>query len=274
MKRFDVGTELWFEIPVDGEFIPHQNVALVGFCGLLVTLMQSESAKCQLAIYRRNKWRVADPPGAKPRALGSIFVSSETGVVLCGGQALSETWWLDMRPLIDDPEGGVPIWEKLSNHGIQGAGGAVYKGKLYVFGGVVCVPVFPDVHFDDVAVFDMNARAWTRMAIDGTPDCAGYLYQGEKLLEVAVDMLNPTQEQAFTVWDHGLWTVHPCKWSSPLPRAKAHVYVDDGWLYVSGGHIHNCPTRYFDDIWRLPIDVPSGNKRRWEMVSAGLFWRK
>ncbi|PFH33139.1 kelch repeat-containing protein [Besnoitia besnoiti] len=147
-----------------------------------------------LYFFNENKWRrVEFPPHASvptPRS-GCLFLTYPQGdcIFMHGGFAkikdtakkvqgktYTDTWILNLKPLIKDPRKEVPVWEKIRNVGAvpsprTGMSGAVFKHSAIVFGGVADDDdgrvKLKSTFYNDLYSFDMERKRWFELTLKG-----------------------------------------------------------------------------------------------------------
>eukprot|EP01053_Blabericola_migrator_P001564 Blabericola_migrator_1__1563@NODE_1412_length_4603_cov_85_831349_g939_i0_p1_GENE_NODE_1412_length_4603_cov_85_831349_g939_i0NODE_1412_length_4603_cov_85_831349_g939_i0_p1_ORF_typecomplete_len331_score37_37Kelch_2/PF07646_15/5_9Kelch_2/PF07646_15/1_5e03Kelch_2/PF07646_15/5_9e03Kelch_2/PF07646_15/1_3e07Kelch_6/PF13964_6/3_2e02Kelch_6/PF13964_6/3e02Kelch_6/PF13964_6/2_2e06Kelch_6/PF13964_6/5_8e02Kelch_1/PF01344_25/99Kelch_1/PF01344_25/1_3e03Kelch_1/PF01344_25/5_4e02Kelch_1/PF01344_25/5_8e05Kelch_1/ len=269
LRCFDTEAEVWFEIPANpAEERPVSPAVMAVFKDMIVAYGD------RLHVYRKNTWRAMHSALHEGNLL---LVPGDTGlalVVSASNNVSSSVWWLDMRPVIEDFNHGMPEWKQLSDKGIDGAGAGIYNGKLYIFGGCLRSPLTKPgvVYFNDILVLDLITRAWSRLKVDGTPEVGcGYVYSMKRGTygQIAIDPLHPPKKFLNLITRECKWKgVHPIYHSAPLPRSKACVEIKDGWMYV-GGTWSSDDLPAFDEWWKISLDAPM---RRWQMVNPGTYW--
>ncbi|RQX68230.1 kelch repeat-containing protein, partial [Toxoplasma gondii CAST] len=142
--------------------------------------------------FNDNKWRRVEfpPHAAVPCARsGCLFLAYPQGdfVFMHGGFAkikdtakkvqgktFTDTWILNLKPLIADPRKEVPTWEKIRNVGAApsprtGMSGVVYRHSAIVFGGVADDDdgqvKLKSTFFNDLYSFDLERKRWYELTL-------------------------------------------------------------------------------------------------------------
>eukprot|EP01053_Blabericola_migrator_P002715 Blabericola_migrator_1__2714@NODE_1772_length_3817_cov_116_193600_g1107_i2_p1_GENE_NODE_1772_length_3817_cov_116_193600_g1107_i2NODE_1772_length_3817_cov_116_193600_g1107_i2_p1_ORF_typecomplete_len566_score67_53Kelch_6/PF13964_6/8_5e03Kelch_6/PF13964_6/5_3e02Kelch_6/PF13964_6/4e08Kelch_6/PF13964_6/1_1e03Kelch_6/PF13964_6/82Kelch_4/PF13418_6/2_1e03Kelch_4/PF13418_6/6e07Kelch_4/PF13418_6/7e02Kelch_1/PF01344_25/3_7e03Kelch_1/PF01344_25/5_8e03Kelch_1/PF01344_25/9_9e02Kelch_1/PF01344_25/3_8e06Kelch_1 len=279
LRRFDTYHDEWFSIPLDSpDKESPRGLLTFGICGdMLVAIGDGPSnVSSTLHIYHRNCWRSIGALNPAPAwEKDALLTPTDTGLIFVAGSLGSTaTWWLDMRPVMQNPRKGIPLWGKLCDTGVKGAGAAVHDGKVYVFGGrlnaIAPMPMETVMLSNDIWVFDLALRIWSRLGVTGIPDMVGVVYhQPDSYTEIE---LKPSQFWSPSFVRTWKWTVCPARLTAPLARSHALVTVENGWLYVAGNPSAVEGWPQFDDMWKIHLDVPC-NVRKWELVDPGSYWR-